>query len=298
MDIRQIQYLAALAREKHFTRAAQACNVTQPTLSGRIRQLEQELGVPIVERGQRYIGLTSEGERVLKWAHLILDSWQSLNQELAQIKGKKGELVGRLVLGVVPSALPMVSQLTKAMQAAHPSVDFSILSHSSEEIIRALHDFSIEAGITYLDNEPVEGLLQAVLYRERYCLFVGEAHELAKAKTVTWFEAAQLPLCLLTPNMQNRRIIDRAFLAANAQPSPRLETNSIMNLFSSVRTMGLASIMPEYFQNALGPMEGVKAVPLVEPAVEHAVGLVAVNREPLSPLVGALFAAAKKMLAG
>jgi hypothetical protein len=71
-----------------------------------------------------------------------------------------------------------------------------------------------------------------------------------------------------------------------------------MNLFSSVRTMGLASIMPEYFQNALGPMEGVKAVPLIEPAVEHAVGLVAVNREPLSPLVAALFAAAKKMVAG
>ena len=298
MDIRQIQYLAALAREKHFTRAAQACNVTQPTLSGRIRQLEQELGVPIVERGQRYIGLTTEGERVLKWAHLILDNWQSLNQELAQIKGKKGELVGRLVLGVVPSALPMVSQLTKAMQAAHPSVDFSILSHSSEDIIRALHDFSIEAGITYLDNEPVEGLLQTVLYRERYCLFVSAAHEMANAKTVTWFEAAQIPLCLLTPNMQNRRIIDRAFLAANAQPSPRLETNSIMNLFSSVRSMGLASIMPEYFQNALGPMEGVTAVPLVEPTVEHAVGLVAVNREPLSPLVGALFAAAKKMMAG
>ena len=298
MDIRQIQYLAALAREKHFTRAAAACNVTQPTLSGRIRQLEQELGVPIVERGQRYIGLTPEGERVLKWAHLILDNWQSLNQELAQIKGKKGELVGRLVLGVVPSALPMVSQLTKAMQAAHPAVDFSILSHSSEEIIRALHDFSIEAGITYLDNEPVEGMLTTVLYRERYCLFVGAAHELAKARSVTWFEAAQIPLCLLTPNMQNRRIIDRAFLAANAQPSPRLETNSIMNLFSSVRSMGLASIMPEYFQNALGPMEGVKAVPLVEPTVEHAVGLVAVNREPLSPLVGALFAAAKKMMAG
>ena len=68
--------------------------------------LEQELGVPIVERGQRYIGLTPEGERVLKWAHLILDNWQSLNQELAQIRGRHGELVSRLVLGVVPSALP------------------------------------------------------------------------------------------------------------------------------------------------------------------------------------------------
>ena len=293
MDIRQLQYLAALAREKHFTRAAQVCHVTQPTLSGRIRQLEQELGVPIVERGQRYIGLTPEGERVLKWAHLILDNWQSLTQELGQIRSKTGELVGRLALGVIPSALPMVSLLTRAMQQAHPSVEFTVLSHSSEEILRALHDFSIEAGVTYLDNEPVEGLMQAPLYRERYCLFVSGAHPLATKATVTWLEAAQEPLCLLTPNMQNRRIIDRAFLAANVQPSPRLETNSITNLFASVRTMGLASIMPEYFQNVLGPMEGVKAVPLVEPKVEHAVGLVAMSREQQSPLISALFAAAK-----
>jgi len=297
MDIRQLQYLVALAREKHFTRAAQACNVTQPTLSGRIRQLEQELGVPIVERGQRFFGLTPEGERVLKWAHLIVDNWQSLQQELAQIRNRKGELVGRLVLGVIPSALPMVAPLTNAMQVGHPQVDFTILSQSSEEILRNLHDFSIEAGITYLDNEPVEGLLQTPLYRERYCLFVSETHPLAVRKTATWLEAAQEPLCLLTPNMQNRRIIDRAFLAANANPSPRLETNSIMNLLSSVRSMGLASIMPEYFIRVLGRLEGVRAITLTEPLVEHAVGLVAISRDPLSPLIDALFTAAKSLRA-
>jgi DNA-binding transcriptional LysR family regulator len=293
MDIRQLQYLAALAREKHFTRAAVACGITQPTLSGRIRQLEQELGVPLLERGQRFIGLTPEGTRVLKWAHLILDNWHSLQGELKQIKSKKGELVGRLVLGVIPSALPMASQLTKAMNAAHPAVDFTILSHSSEDIIRSLSDFAIDAGVTYLDNEPVEGLMQAELYAENYCLFVGDSHELAKAQAVTWFEAAQQPLCLLTSNMQNRRIIDRAFAAAKAHPSPRLETNSIMNLISSVRSMGLCSIMPEYFKNALGTLEGVVAVPLAEPTVSHKVGLVAVDREPQSPLVAGLFAAAR-----
>lgn len=293
MDIRQLQYLAALAREKHFTRAAQACHVTQPTLSGRIRQLEQELGVPIVERGQRYIGLTAEGERVLKWTHLILDNWQSLNQELGQIRSKKGELVGRLVLGVIPSALPKVAALTNAVQHVHPKVDFTVLSQSSEEILRNLHDFSIEAGITYLDNEPVEGLQQAPLYQERYCLFVAASHPLALRSSVDWLEAAQESLCLLTPNMQNRRIIDRAFMAANAHPSPRLETNSIMNLLSSVKSMGLASIMPEYFIDVLGNLEGVRAVPLANPKVEHSVGLVAINREPRSPFIAALFAAAK-----
>ena len=295
MDIRQLQYLAALAREKHFTRAAQACNVTQPTLSGRIRQLEQELGVPIVERGQRYIGLTPEGERVLNWAHLILDNWQSLQQELGSIRSRKGELVGRLVLGVIPSALPMVSLLTRAMERDHPRVEFTVLSHSSEEILRGLHDFSIEAGITYLDNEPVKGLMQAPLYREHYCLFVSADNPLADKPGVTWLEAAQEPLCLLTPNMQNRRIIDRAFTAANVHPSPKLETNSIMNLLASVKSMGLASIMPGYFINVLGRLEGVKAVPLVDPVVEHAVGLVGLPREPLSPLVSALFATARKL---
>jgi len=297
MDIRQLQYLAALAREKHFTRAAQACHVTQPTLSGRIRQLEQELGVPIVARGQRYLGLTPEGERVLKWAHLILDNWQSLQQELGSIRGRRGDLVGRLALGVIPSALPMVSPLTKAMQQAHPRIDFSVLSQSSEEILRHLHDYSIEVGITYLDNEPVEGLLLAPLYTERYALFLAASHPLAARESVTWLEAAQEPLCLLTPNMQNRRIIDRAFQSANASPSPRLETNSIMNLFDSVRSMGLASIMPDYFIDVLGRLEGIRAVPLTEPRVEHAVGLVAVNRDPLSPLIAALFAAAKSFKA-
>ena len=288
MDIRQLQFLAALAREKHFTRAAAACNISQPTLSGRISLLEQELGVPIVSRGQRYHGLTPEGERVLKWAHVILDNWQAMQQELAQISGRKQALMGRLAIGVVPSALPMVALLTKQMQAGHPGVDFTILSHSTAEILRGLNDFSLDAGVTYLDNEPVDGLMASPLYRERYSLFVGDGHDLAGRARVTWQEAAREPLCLLTQHMQNRRIIDRAFRAANCQPVPRLETNSVINLCANVRHMGLASVMPEYLLDALGPMEGIRAIPLVEPDVEHTVGLLVIDREPLSPIIAAL----------
>ena len=99
MDIRQLQYLVALAREKHFTRAAQACHVTQPTLSGRIRQLEQELGVPIVERGQRFHGLTPDGHRVLQWANAILEDWGALQQDIATRRNTSGALTGRDTLG-------------------------------------------------------------------------------------------------------------------------------------------------------------------------------------------------------
>jgi DNA-binding transcriptional LysR family regulator len=111
---------------------------------------------------------------------------------------------------------------------------------------------------------------------------------------VTWAEAAKQPLCLLTPNMQNRRIIDRAFRTANSAPTIRLETNSVINLYANVHLMGLASIVPEYFLKILGPMSDIRAVPLVSPEIEHSVGLVAVDRDPVSPLVLAVFESARQ----
>jgi len=293
MDIGQLQYLVALAREKHFTRAAKACHVTQPTLSGRIRQLEQELGVPIVERGQRFIGFTPDGERVLKWAHTILDNWTALQNDIAQRRDVQGALRGHLSVGVIPSALPMAALMAKAIQARHPEVELTILSHSSIDILRHLEEFTIDVGFTYLDNEPVEGMRAEPIYMEKYCLLVRADHELAADDTVSWAEAARQPLCLLTPDMQNRRIIDRAFRAANANPVPRVESNSVINLISNVHLMGLASVIPEYFLSMLGPLADICTVPLVDPLVEHTVGLVAVDRDPISPLVLAAFECAK-----
>jgi DNA-binding MarR family transcriptional regulator len=174
MDIRQIQYLAALAREKHFTRAAQACNVTQPTLSGRIRQLEQELGVPIVERGQRYIGLTPEGERVLKWAHLILDNWQSLNQELAQIKARRAAVAAWCWRG----AWHFHGSDSQRSCRRRILGGFSILSHSSMKS-SALSDFPSTPS-PILTTSRWRACADGAL-RERYCLFVS-GPELAKAK--------------------------------------------------------------------------------------------------------------------
>jgi DNA-binding transcriptional LysR family regulator len=130
---------------------------------------------------------------------------------------------------------------------------------------------------------------------ERYCLLVRTDHELADAHSVSWTDAARQPLCLLTPDMQNRRIIDRAFRDANSAPIPRLETNSVINLCANVRLMGLTSIIPEYFLDVLGPISDVRAVPLADPVVEHNVGLVAVDRDPISPLVVAAFECAREI---
>ena len=297
MDIRQLQYLVALARERHFTRAAQACHVSQPTLSGRIRQLEQELGVPIVERGQRFHGFTPEGERVLRWATILLDNWSALQQEIGSLRGASGVLAGHLSIGVIPSALPVAALITKAIHARHPGVDLTVLSQSSIEILRNLQEFSIDVGLTYLDNEPIEGMRAETIYRERYCLLVRSEHDLAQRSSVSWAEAGRLPLCLLTPDMQNRRIVDRAFRAAHVTPAPRLETNSVINLCANVRLMGLVSVVPQHFLDTLGPIADVRSIPLTDPQVEHDVGLVAVDRDPMSPLVTATFECARVGLA-
>jgi DNA-binding transcriptional LysR family regulator len=293
MDIRQLQYIVALSREKHFTRAAKECHVTQPTLSGRIRQLEQELGVPIVERGQRFHGFTPEGERVLAWANAILDNWESLQREIATLRNTSGSLSGHLSMGVIPSGLPMAALITKAIQARHPAIELTVLSQSSIDILRCLEDFSIDVGLTYLDNEPIEGMRAERIYMERYCLLLQAGHPLANAVSVTWADAAKQPLCLLTTENQNRRIVDRAFRAAGCAPAPRLETNSVINLCANVRLSGLASVIPEYFLDVLGPISDVRAVPLSSPVVEHSVGLIAVDRDPISPLVLAAFECAR-----
>jgi DNA-binding transcriptional LysR family regulator len=196
-------------------------------------------------------------------------------------------------LGVVPWALPWGALITMAILDRHAGIELTVLSQSSVEILRNLEDFSIDVGLSYLDNEPIEGMRSETIYTERYCLLVRADNEVAGKSSVTWAEAAKQPLCLLTPNMQNRRIIDRAFRTANAKPTPRLETNSVINLCSNVHLMGLASIVPEYFLDILGPMSDIRAVPLVNPVIEHSVGLVAVDRDPVSPLVLAMFECAR-----
>src|SRR5580698_3269971 len=121
MIVRYLEYLAALARERHFARAASACNVTQPALSSGIKQLEESLGVLIVERRQRFVGFTAEGERVLKWAHRVLAGYSGLEQELSELR--EG-LEGQIRLGAIPVSLPTVALLTAAFAALHPRTRF------------------------------------------------------------------------------------------------------------------------------------------------------------------------------
>jgi len=283
--LRHLHYLVAVADERHFARAAESCGVTQPTLSNGIKQLEEELGLLIVRRGQRFEGFTPEGERVLEWARLIVSDAASLKQEAA---ASREGLVGRLRLGAIPTALPMISALTVPFAVDHPRVTIAILSLTSIDIQSGLGDFSLDAGVTYLDNEPLAGVRAIPLYRERYFLFTAASGPFRNRDTVTWAEVAQVPLCLLTPDMQNRRILNSHFAEAGVTAHPALETNSVFTLCELVRSGYWSSVLPHGFLPMLRGAEGVAVVPLEGPSASHTVGLVVPAREPLPPTVTVL----------
>ena len=169
--IDKLEYLLALAQEKHFGRAADACHVSQPTLSAAIRLLEEDLGAPIVERGHRYVGLTPQGQVALEHAHRILAEVENLRRGLEEID--KG-LTGRLRIGVIPTALPIVSQLTGPFYARFPGVTVAVISLNSQEIDRGIEEFELDVGLTYLDAEPIAHVKTKPVCVEEY-LFLTQA---------------------------------------------------------------------------------------------------------------------------
>lgn len=292
--IDKLEFFIAVAREQSFSRAAETCGVTQPTLSAGIKQLEDTLGVLLVNRSSRFHGLTAEGDRVLEWAKRIVGDARAMRQD---VRALKSGLVGLLKIAVVPTALSMVADLTTPFRSKHPGVRFSIMSMTSLEILAGLDNLEFDAGITYLDNEPLGTVRTLPLYVEQYRLLTSSGSPFAERRSITWAEVGRIPLCLLTPDMQNRRIIDNLLTSAGNQPAPTLESNSVIALYAHVRTGRWASIMAEKLVETLGVIEPIRSIPIIDPRAVHQIGLVVPRREPMTPLATALFAEAKILVA-
>ena len=289
--IDKLEMFIALANERHFGRAAEVCGVTQPTLSSAIRQLEDQLGVQLVFRGSRFQGLTPEGTRVLDWARRIVSDMRALK---AEMKVVRSGLSGTVRIGVIPTALPMVAELTAPFIARHPNVRVSILSRTSVEILAEIESLELDAGITYLDNDPLGRVAQVPLYTEFYRLLCAPGTALAGRAQVTWAEVAEQPLCLLTSDMQNRRIVNQHLAEAGAAVVPQVESNSTIALIAHVMTGRWASVVPTKLAG-MALAGGLVAVPIVEPEAEHLIGLVMARRDPLTPVLAALLAEAERL---
>lgn len=272
-----LRYLVALQQHKHFGRAAQACHITQPALSNAIRALESEFNVVIVKRDRNFAGLTPQGERVLASAQLMLHEHANLQQEL-----QSETLVprGPIRIGAVPTAVPIAARFAAMLHARHNGIQPVVLSLSSGELERGLEDLTIDLALGYSDRMRVQERKLRVWpqYTEHYFLLRRATKPNTKglqlAPSVHWKEAATLPLCLLTPEMHNRTIVDAAFTTAGVRVTPAMETNSIMTMMLSVVDGNVCSVLPGALVDTLRGYRELQASPLTGPEVKTRIGFI------------------------
>jgi DNA-binding transcriptional LysR family regulator len=294
MLFRQLQYLVAVAREEHFGRAALRCNVSQPSLSSGIKQLELRLQVPIVLRGRRFLGFTNEGNQIIEWAERVLSQHDAMMAELSKMRGS---LEGRVRLGAMPNSSPIMPLLSRLLRKNHPDVEIDIHFMGIEETIIGLQKYTIDVGVTYMQSELLSDLKSLHIYDERLSLLVPDTEEYEGISSITWKEAASLPLCLLSDSTHERKIVDDAFAKAGEKPKSYVTSDSIMNLIYHVMFAGLVTVIPQNFLLMSGKFSGVRAIKLVEPEVSHQVGLVWSSTEPMMPMARAMVSIIKELKA-
>lgn len=287
-----LRYLVALDEHKHFGRAAQACHITQPALSNALRAMEKEFGCAIVLRGRTYVGLTPEGRRVLDSGRRMLHERELLRQDLDSGADNPR---GALRIGSIPTAMPIAARFAARLHARHPGITPAVLSLSSPEIETGLDNLDLDLGLGYTDRLATLGLRLQVLpqYEEHYFLLRrnpdANAGELPIGAPLRWAEAAALPLCLLTPDMHNRTLVDGAFAAAGVVVQPAMETNSIVTLALSAANGEVCSVMPGALVAAFRNYRNLEALPLVEPHLRTPVGfMVQASEQPSRTLRAAI----------
>jgi DNA-binding transcriptional LysR family regulator len=276
--MRQLSYLVALDRHRHFARAAESCNVSQPALSTGISELERELGITIIKRNRSFQGITPEGERVLIWARQVLASLDGLRQEADLVRSVPG---GHLAIGTIPSAVQAITILAAEYRRLVPDLTFEVSSLSTTEILQRLKRHELHLGVTYSQSAGDEDYDVLPLFTERYVL-VAEANAVLP-DIVRWEDVAALPLCLFSQEMQNRHIIDEAFQVAGVRPKVVLETNTICILYSEARSGRVYSIMPASALPSYLIDWGIRIYPIV-PEQKSSVGLLRLRREVQPPL--------------
>jgi DNA-binding transcriptional LysR family regulator len=281
-----LRYLAALSEHKHFGRAAAACHITQPALSNALRALEADFGVVIVRRGRTYAGLTTEGEAVLASAHRMLHEQERLQQLL---RSDAEHPRGHLRMAAVPTAIPLLARFAARLRARHPGIQPTVLSMSSLELETGLDNLALDLalGYTVRTSRPASAggtKLHAWAQTEEHYFLLrrrspqSESEGSARLRIgspIGWADAARLPLCLLTPEMYNRTIIDQALADAGVQVTPAIETNSVLTLALTVQHGEVCAVLPGAMVDTVRDHGALEALPLVAPEVRTPIGFMA-----------------------
>ena len=255
MLLRHIRYLLAVAEHRNFTRAAEALHVSQPTLSQQIKQLEENLGAPLLDRTGRRISLTDAGQAYVRYARLALQDLQAGTRAIHDVQDLRR---GHLRLAMTPTFTAyLIGPLLARFNALYPGITLSIEELTQDRIEAALGEDLLDIGIGFTGEHGVEIDCEA-LFVEELSLVVSASHPERNQRA--WLEQ---PLVLLNTGFATRRYIDDYCHRQGVKPQIAMEVNSISAIIEIVRSTPLATILPRALAEA---QAGLHAV-VIEPAL-------------------------------
>ena len=268
IELRHLRYFLAVAEEQHFTRAAGKLNVTQPTLSQQIRELEGQLNLALFDRVGRRVKLTAAGEMLLPHARRVMRELMEAQTALDELHGLKR---GALRVGIVQTVNAcVIPEIVARFSEAHPGIQVTCEEMAVADIESDLESGRLDLGISFLPTTR-KSLTEQKLFAEELVAVVAADHALAKRRHVRMGELAKYPMALLAQKYCTRQLIDRAMAEAGTQAEVKVEMNSVDSILSTVRRTQLVSLLPTL---ALCQRDvGLKAIAVIEPTPRRRVGL-------------------------
>src|SRR4051794_21636687 len=257
MELRQLRYLAAVARHGSFTLAAQELHVAQPAVSQQVRRLERELGVELLSRTTRRVLVTEAGELALARASRILADADALRAEIDELHGL---LRGTLAIGIIPAVGPLdPAPLLAEFRTRHPAVDIRLIETTLAETLALLRVDRLDLCFAFSPpSRAGEGIVGEHLFDEELAVMVAPGHPFARRKSVRLTDLVDEPLVAPIRGASLREALDRALDHAGAGARVAYESNEAVTV-RALTAQGLGvSLLPRSFADTPGP----KLVPI------------------------------------
>ncbi len=277
VEIRQLRYFEAVARERHFTRAAHELHVAQSAVSHQIQRLEQELGIELLRRTTRSVEPTQAGALVAARARVVLAEIDALRGEIDELRGL---VRGRVAIGAMLFGGELdIPSLLVAFTSAFPHVEIAIREGIAHRMLEMLGDGSLDVSFA-LELEPPVGIERLELSHEELVVVTSPAHPLAGATPIPITSFAGQPLIAFELGSSTRQALDRELARAGIEPTIVVEGNDLALVRSlAARGLGIA-ILPRSFAEQPGPRVSLRPL---QPALHIKVALWWQGARRLSP---------------
>jgi LysR family cyn operon transcriptional activator len=269
MEFRHLLYFLAVADALHFTKAAEGLPVSQPALSAQIKQLEQEVGVPLFDRVGRSVQLTRAGSIFREHARRALREMELAQVAIAEEEGLQR---GALAVGVVQTVNAyLVPDIVGRFSTLHPQVSLKLDELSGPEIEAGVKSGLLELGIGFVPagSDRIES---QPLFEEDFVLIASPRHHFATRRHLRLASLADEPLVLLPDIFCARRLLNASFEQVGIVPKVAVEMNSIEGILATVKTSKLATVLPRLSLGLEGN-DGLRGIPLKHPTPRRSLGL-------------------------